>query len=106
MNINFSDQNCLTRYRWNPLTGQTGIDAQNIPGHTDVFCLFCCFMSQSTATVMSGQSVHLTTLFFLDKLEQAVNQYFMHILSLLTYRCVDKQEVCFCERQYLNILRQ
>ena len=26
-------------------------------------CLFCCFMSQSTAMVMGGRSVHLTTLF-------------------------------------------
>ena len=34
--------------------------------------------------VMSGRSVYLTTLFFLAKLEQAVNQYFVHILSLLT----------------------
>ena len=33
--------------------------------------------------VMSGWSVHLTTL-FLGKLEQAVNQYFMHILWLVT----------------------
>ena len=34
--------------------------------------------------VMAGRSVHLTTLFFLGKLEQAVNQYFVHILSLVT----------------------
>ena len=33
--------------------------------------------------VMAGRSVHLTTL-FLGKLEQAVNQYFVHILSLVT----------------------
>ena len=34
--------------------------------------------------VMAGRSVHLTTL-FLGKLEQAVNQYFLHtILSLET----------------------
>ena len=26
-------------------------------------CLFCCFMSQSTAMVMAGRSVYLTTLF-------------------------------------------
>ena len=26
-------------------------------------CFFCCFMSQSTATAMGGQSVHLTTIF-------------------------------------------
>ena len=32
--------------------------------------------------VMAGRSVHLTTLFFLGKLEQAVNQYLVHILSL------------------------
>ena len=33
--------------------------------------------------VMAGRSVHLTTL-FLGKLKQAVNQYFVHILSLVT----------------------
>ena len=32
--------------------------------------------------VMAGWSVHLTT-FFLGKPEQAVNQYFVHILSLV-----------------------
>ena len=35
--------------------------------------------------VMARWSVHLTTL-FLGKLEQAVNQYFVHILSLVTDR--------------------
>ena len=39
---------------------------------------------KSTVMVMAGRSVHLTTLFFLGKLEQAVNQYFVHILSLVT----------------------
>ena len=36
--------------------------------------------------VMAVRSVHIqvTTLFFLGKLEQAVNQYFMHILSFVT----------------------
>ena len=34
--------------------------------------------------VMAGRSVHLTTVFFLGKLEQVVNQYFVHILSLVT----------------------
>ena len=43
----------------------------------------CCLTSQSTAMVMGGRSVHLTKL-FLDKLEQAVNQYFVHILMLVT----------------------
>ena len=33
--------------------------------------------------VMAGRSVRLTTL-FLGKLKQAVNQYFMHILLLVT----------------------
>ena len=47
-------------------------------------CLFVCFVAlrpKSTAMVMAGRSVHLTT-FFLGKLEQAVNQYFVHILRL------------------------
>ena len=47
---------------------------------------FVCFVAlrpKSTAMVMAGWSVHLTT-FFLSKLEQAVNQYFVHILSLVT----------------------
>ena len=39
---------------------------------------------KSTAMVMAGRSVHLTTLFFLSKLEQAVNQYFVAILSSVT----------------------
>ena len=50
-------------------------------------CLFVCFVAlrpKSTAMVMAGRSVHLSTLFFLGKLEQAVNQYIMHILSLVT----------------------
>ena len=34
--------------------------------------------------VMPGWSVHLTTLFFLGKLEQAVNKYSMHILLHVT----------------------
>ena len=48
------------------------------------FGLVCNFTSKSTAMVLSGRSAHLTTLFFLGKLEQAVNQYFVHILSLVT----------------------
>ena len=35
---------------------------------------------------VSGRSVHLTTLFFLGKLDLAVEQYFMHILSLVTLK--------------------
>ena len=55
--------------------------------HVTCACLFVCFVAlrpRSTAMVMAGRSVHLTTLFFLGKLEQAVNQYFVHILSLVT----------------------
>ena len=33
---------------------------------------------------MVGRLVHLTTFFFLSMLEIAVNQYFVHILSLVT----------------------
>ena len=49
--------------------------------------LFVCFVAlrpKSTAMVMAGRSVHLIKLFFLDMLEQAVNQYFVHILLLVT----------------------
>ena len=49
-------------------------------------CLFVCFVAlrpKSTAKVIAGRSVHLTTL-FLGKLEQAVNQYIVHIRSLVT----------------------
>ena len=52
----------------------------------ELLFLFVCFVAlrpKSTAMVMAGRSVHLTTL-FLGKLEQAVNQYFVHILSLVT----------------------
>ena len=47
--------------------------------------LFCFVASRpkSTAMVIAGRSVHLNTL-SLGKLEQAVNQYFVHILSLVT----------------------
>ena len=46
-------------------------------------CLFVALRPKSTAVVIAGRSVHLTH-FFLGKLEQAVNQYFVHILSLVT----------------------
>ena len=45
-----------------------------------LICSFCCFTSQSSAMVMAGRSVHLTTLSW----ARAFNQYFVHILSLLT----------------------
>ena len=59
--------------------------------HQSLYCLLrqhrpSCFVAlrpKSTDMVMAGWSVDLTTL-FLGKLEQAVNQYFVHFLSLVT----------------------
>ena len=48
-----------------------------------MFGLVWCLMSQSTAMVMPGRSVHLTTL-FLGKLDKANNQFFLHIPLLGT----------------------
>ena len=48
---------------------------------------FGCFVvlrPKSTAMVMAGRSVHLTTLFTWASLNKAVNQYFVHILLLVT----------------------
>ena len=44
---------------------------------------FVDLLPKSTAMVMAGRSVHLTTL-FLGKLEQGVNKYFLHMLLLVT----------------------
>ena len=43
MNINFSDQNCLTSITRNPLRRETRPEGQNIFGHTDVLIndIFC-----------------------------------------------------------------
>ena len=70
-----------------------GIFGINTPGlsiYVHVGCLFVCLFvvalrPKSTAMVMAGRSVLLTTL-FLGNLEQAVTQYFVHIglLSLVT----------------------
>ena len=49
-----------------------------------VIVVFAALRPKSTAMVKAGRSAHLTTL-FLGKLEEAVNQYFVHILSLVTY---------------------
>ena len=38
----------------------------------------CCFTSQSTAMVMAGRSVHLTTLFPGQARTSRLNQYFVH----------------------------
>ena len=59
-----------------PFTPQGPVQLYNI----FVVC-FVALPPKSTAMVMAGGSVHLTTL-FLGKLEQAVDQYF--ILSLVT----------------------
>ena len=60
-------------------------DCYHEPVHTTHIYLFrfVALRPKSTAMVMAGRSVHLNTL-FTRKLEQAVNQYFMHILLLLT----------------------
>ena len=49
-------------------------------------CLVWCLTSKSTAMLMVGSSIHLTTLFFLGKLDLAVTcyQYFVHKLLLVT----------------------
>ena len=57
-----------------------------IYGH--IHCWFVCFVfvalcPKSTVMVKAGWSVHLTH-FFLGKLGLAVNQFFVHILSLVT----------------------
>ena len=49
-----------------------------------LFCLFCCFTSQVNSYGHGGTVSSLNHTFFLGKLEQAVNQYFVCILSLVT----------------------
>ena len=46
-------------------------------------CLFCCFTSQVNSYGHGG-TVSSPNHFFLGKLVQAVNQYFVHILSFVT----------------------
>ena len=48
-----------------------------------LFCLFVALRLKTTAMVIAGRSVHLAH-FFLGKLEQAVNQYFVHVLLIVT----------------------
>ena len=47
------------------------------------FFIVCGFMSQSTAILMPRWSVPISTLFFLDKLHKADNQYFVLYFHLL-----------------------
>ena len=50
-----------------------------------MICLFvCCFTSQVNSYGHGGTVSSHSHTFFLGKLEQAVNQYFVHILSLVT----------------------
>ena len=53
--------------------------------HTQSICLFAfvALRPKPTAMVNDGRSVHQPH-FFLVKLEQVVNQYFVHILWLVT----------------------
>ena len=58
-------------------------------GQMDLFVCFVALRPKSTAMVMAGRSVHL------GKFEQAENQYFVHILSLVTdnnpYRIIQQK---------------
>ena len=45
---------------------------------------FCCFTSQVNSYSHGGTVSSPNHIFFLGKLEEAVNQYFVHILSLVT----------------------
>ena len=49
----------------------------------EAFVCFVALQAKSTAMVMAGRSARLPH-FFLGKLEQAVNQSFVRILSLVT----------------------
>ena len=48
-----------------------------------MFCLFCCFVPVNSYSHVGMVSSPNHT-FFLGKLEQAVNQYFVHIVSLVS----------------------
>ena len=48
------------------------------------FCFVCCFTSQVNSYGHGRRVSSPNHTFFLGKLEQAVNQYFVHILSLVT----------------------
>ena len=48
-------------------------------------CLFCCFTSQVNSYGHGGTVGSPNHFFFLGKLEQAINQYFVHILSIVTH---------------------
>ena len=50
---------------------------------SSLICLFCCITSQVNSYGHGG-TVSSYNHFFLGKLEQAINQYFVHILSLVT----------------------
>ena len=57
--------------------------------NTILICLFVLllYVPKTSAMVMVGRSVHLTTLFSwasLNKLEQGITSSFVHILSLVT----------------------
>ena len=47
-------------------------------------CMFCCFTSQVNSYGHGGTVSSPNHTFYLGKLEQAVNQYFVHILSIVT----------------------
>ena len=49
-----------------------------------LFCLFCCFKSKVNSYGHGRTVSSPNHTFFVGKLEQSVNQYFVHILSLVT----------------------
>ena len=55
-----------------------------VTGRSVIVCSFCCFRSQVNSYGHGGMVSSPNHPFFLGKLEQAVNQYFVHILSLVT----------------------
>ena len=50
----------------------------------ECICLFCCFTSHVNSYGHDETVSSSSHTFSLGKLEQAVNQYFVHILSLVT----------------------
>ena len=68
--------------RWNDMT--IAVDLGRKATKQTIVCLFCCFTSQVNSYGHCGTVSSPNHTFFLGKLEQAVNQYFVHILSLVT----------------------
>ena len=82
-NLSFSKKSFT--YMYHKSVKQFGSRSYQTWPASTLFCLVWCLTSQSTAMVMSGQSVYLTTLFPGQAwLQVSGNQYFVHILLLVT----------------------